>query len=231
MDRDMALLGSGAMVLWFDIVPEGIVEHDDWHTHEHLPERLSIPGFLRGSRWKALAAPLNYFVFYDVDEVDTLVSEAYLARLNAPTPWTARMMKHYRRMTRGFCRATGSFGTGIGHVCAAIRCKPEAHGEAALRDWLMLEALPRLPSRPGLTSAHLLENTIIPPLTNEQRIRGNDATVDWLILALGYSDQAVQELCKNDLSPEALARHGGKQIIPGTYRLEYSLLRPTACLS
>lgn len=42
------------MLLSFDIAPEAIPEHDDWHTHEHLPERLSIPGFLRGTRWVAL---------------------------------------------------------------------------------------------------------------------------------------------------------------------------------
>ena len=46
----MPLLGSAAMLLSFDIAPEAIEEHDRWHTHEHLPERLSIPGFLRGTR-------------------------------------------------------------------------------------------------------------------------------------------------------------------------------------
>ena len=220
----MALLGSGAMVLWFDIVPEGIVEHDDWHTHEHLPERLSIPGFLRGSRWKALGAPPDYFVLYEVEQVDALVSDAYLARLNAPTAWTARMMTYYRRMTRGFCRVTGDFGAGVGHVCVAIRCKPAQHGEAALRDWLMREALPRLPSQPGLTSAHLLEAAIMPPMTNEQRIRGNDATVDWVVLVLGYSEETVREWCARTLPASEFERHGADTIALGSYRLEYSLI-------
>ncbi len=44
------------MLLSFDVAAEVQVEHDDWHSHEHLPERLSIPGFLRGSRWRALAS-------------------------------------------------------------------------------------------------------------------------------------------------------------------------------
>ncbi len=46
----MPLLGQAAMLLSFDIAAEAIAEHDDWHTHEHLPERLAIPGFLRGMR-------------------------------------------------------------------------------------------------------------------------------------------------------------------------------------
>ena len=62
------------MVLSFDIAPEAIAEHDDWHTHEHLPERLSIPGFLRGSRWVATRGEPRYMVLYEVRELATLTS-------------------------------------------------------------------------------------------------------------------------------------------------------------
>ena len=51
---------------------EAIAEHDDWHTHEHLPERLSIPGFLRGTRWVALQGQPRYLVLYEVERLDTL---------------------------------------------------------------------------------------------------------------------------------------------------------------
>ena len=34
----MPLLGQAAMLLSFDIAREAIAAHDDWHTHEHLPE-------------------------------------------------------------------------------------------------------------------------------------------------------------------------------------------------
>ena len=39
----MPLLGQAAMLLSFDVVQEAIPEHDEWHTHEHFPERLAIP--------------------------------------------------------------------------------------------------------------------------------------------------------------------------------------------
>lgn len=55
----MALLGKAAMILSFDIVAEAVDEHDDWHSHEHFNERMSIPGFLRGSRWVASTAEPN----------------------------------------------------------------------------------------------------------------------------------------------------------------------------
>ena len=43
----MAFSGAGAMLFFYDIVPEAVADHDDWHTHEHFPERVGIPGFLR----------------------------------------------------------------------------------------------------------------------------------------------------------------------------------------
>jgi hypothetical protein len=43
----MALAGQVAIIIWNDIAPEGRDEFYDWHLHEHIPERLRVPGFLR----------------------------------------------------------------------------------------------------------------------------------------------------------------------------------------
>lgn len=142
----MSLLGSAAMLLGFDVVPEAMAEHDRWHTHEHLPERLSIPGFLRGTRWCALRGAPHYMVLYEVESLATLTSGAYLQRLNNPTPWTSALMPHYRGMTRGLCTVLGSFGLGLGHVGALVRFT----GGDDVHRWLLSEALPALPLRAGL---------------------------------------------------------------------------------
>ena len=175
----MSLLGKAAMLLFFDVVPEAIPEHDEWHTHEHFPERLSIPGFVRGTRWVALRGQPRYFVMYEVEQLATLASDAYLERLNNPSPWTSKMMPCYRGMSRGFCSVTGSFGFGIGHLGLLIRFKPAAGGESSLRQWLLLDALPQLPSRRGIGGVHLFEGALTPKMTTEQRIRGADAGLDW----------------------------------------------------
>jgi hypothetical protein len=47
----MALHSDAAMIMFYDVASGAEDDHDDWHTHEHMPERVSIPGFLRGSRW------------------------------------------------------------------------------------------------------------------------------------------------------------------------------------
>ncbi|MEO8674235.1 MAG: hypothetical protein ABI569_01570 [Casimicrobiaceae bacterium] len=211
------------MLLSFDIAQEAIPEHDDWHTHEHLPERLSIPGFLRGTRWVALRGQPRYFVMYEVKELATLTSEAYLERLNHPSPWTSKMMPHYRGMTRGFCSVTGSFGFGIGLVGLSLRFKPATGAESSLRMRLLEDILPRLPSRPGIGSVHLFEGVLAPEVTNEQRIRGVDAGIDWALLLTGYSEDALTRLLHADLDLGQLTQHGAQGVLDAMYRLEYLL--------
>jgi hypothetical protein len=217
------LLGKAAMVLSFDVAADAIDEHDDWHTHEHLPERLSIPGFLRGTRWVAQQGRPRYFVMYEVEELATLASAPYLERLNNPTPWTTKMMTHYRGMTRGFCAVTDSLGVGVGQAGLLIRFKPAQEREAEFHRWLVEEELARLPSTPGLASAHVLKAALTPPTTSEQRLRGSDAGIDWVLLVTGYGVGSVTDLFQTRLCEERFARRGASGYAGGVYRIEYSL--------
>ncbi len=218
----MPLLGSAAMLLSFDVVEKAIAEHDQWHTQEHLPERLSIPGFVRGTRWVALSGQPRYFVMYEVAQLATLTSAAYLERLNHPSAWTKKIMPHYRGMTRGFCLVTGSFGFGFGHAGLLLRFKPAAGTESSLRDWL-LQDLASLPSRPGIGSVHLFEGAVTPTMTNEQRIRGADAGFDWALFVTGYSENAVAQLLQADLVDAKLEQHGAAGVLAAIYRMDYAL--------
>ena len=219
----MALLGSGAMILAFDMAPEALSDFDEWYTREHLPERLSVPGFLRGTRWTATSGSPRYFAMYEVKEVGILASPPYLDRLNSPTPWTTKMMAHFRGMTRGFCGVTGSFGVGLGMSGLLLRFKPEAGKEAALRSWLTGEILPGLAKQPGLTSAHLFESALQPRPTGEQSIRGKDAEVDWAILVTGYNAARVADVSTGALSAARLAEAGAEGIVAGVYQQSYAL--------
>lgn len=212
------------MLLSFDVAAEAIEEHDRWHTHEHLPERLSIPGFLRGTRWTATEGGPRYMVLYEVDSLDTLSSDAYLARLNNPTPWTASMMPHYRGMTRGLCAVLGSFGFGQGGTAALIRFSPVPPHAEQLKRWLLEEALPAVPQMPGFGSAHLLQGAQAAAMTNEQRIRGADGGVDSALILTGYDGDAVaayaKELCR---AGGSLMTRGANEPAMATYRLSYAL--------
>ncbi len=212
------------MLLSFDIAPEAIEEHDRWHTHEHLPERLAIPGFLRGTRWVATEGAPRYMVLYEVDSLDALASQAYLARLNNPTPWTTRMMPHYRGMRRGLCSVVGTFGYGQGGDAALLRFASEPSRATELQQWILQEALPRVPGQPGLGSAHLLQGARPATMTNEQRIRGVDRGVESAIIITGYDAGAVSAIASRLISAGGLPDHGAVAVEHAVYRTGYSLV-------
>lgn len=219
----MGLLGKAALILSFDIDESAIAEHDKWHSHEHLLERMLIPGFLRGSRWISTSGGPRYFVLYEVDDLGTLTSEPYLDRLNNPSAWTARMMKHYKGMKRGFCRLTLSSGDGLGTFGFLVRLRPKMGMESALREWLNNESLPSLIRRRGLVGAYLFESGLAAEMTEEQRIRGKDGDVDWILLVTGYDLNAIESLSDTPLSAEALDSHGATGPISGTFQLVHAL--------
>ena len=207
------------------MVPEAIAEHDDWHTHEHLPERLSISGFLRGSRSVAVRGQPRYLVLYEVARLETLSSAAYLERLNHPSAWTSKMMPYYRGMSRGLCAVVASRGLGMGSLTYAIRFRADAQAEQSLRRWLLDEVLPTVPARRGVGSAHLLQGAAAAQMTNEQRIRGADAGVDTALLIMGYESDALLELARTVVGPAQLERRGATVTADGAYRLDYTLAR------
>jgi hypothetical protein len=211
------------MLLSFDVEADAIEEHDRWHTLEHLPERLSIPGFRRGTRWLVTDGGPRYMVLYEVESLATLTSVAYLAKLNNPTPWTTRMMVHYRGMNRGLCAVVGSFGFGQGSTAALIRFTPEASHSAPLNHWLLDEALRAVPQMPGLGSAHLLQGSQTAAMTNEQRIRGADRGVDSAIIVTGYDSNAVAAYANELCTTGGLPARGAGELSCATYRWSYSL--------
>ena len=135
----MALYSDAAMVLFYDIDGDP-ADHDDWHSHEHFHERLSVPGFLRATRWIASRGAPRCMVIYEVSGTDVATSKGYLDRLNDPTEWTNAIMPRFRGMTRGFCTMVASAGFGFGAAAAALRFTPEEGQEAGLSEWLAGDA-------------------------------------------------------------------------------------------
>jgi hypothetical protein len=219
------MLGKAAVTIWCDVSGDVRDEFDDWHAHEHMQERLSIPGFRRGSRWVADEGE-GYFMLYEATDEATITGGAYLERLNAPTRWSRKMMPHHRNMVRSLCRVDAAFGEGLGQALLTVRFSPDPGRADKLLAWLKTELLPGLPARKGLVAAHLLRN-IAPPgtaQTAEQKLRGGDAAADWIVLVVGYGPEAVASVAAGKLSQGALGTHGAAPgAIAGRYHLAYVL--------
>jgi hypothetical protein len=220
------MLGEAAVAMWWDIARERKAEFEDWHTHEHMPERLGIPGFLRGTRWIALSGEPSYFVLYEARRLSTVTAGPYLERLNNPTPWSRKMMPHHRNMVRSLCRVRASSGGGVAHALATVRFSPLASKTGSVEEWLSRDVLPALPARKGLAGAHLLQSEPASglPQTTEQKIRGKDARADWVLLLTGYDAEALSSELRRGLGAEALEAHGASPgAAVGLFGLSYSL--------
>jgi hypothetical protein len=60
-------------------------------------------------------------------------------------------------------------------------------------------------------------------MTNEQRIRGADAAVDWALVLTGYGEHALATLARSESLEAQLARRGASGTHAGLYQLAYSL--------
>lgn len=205
----MALQGRAALAMWWDMAPDALDEFAHWHAHEHFPERLGIPGFMRASRWVCAQGGEGIFVLYELQSHAVLGSAPYLARLNAPSPWSQRMMPHHRHMVRSQCHVLESVGGCTAQQMLTVRLSPAPGREAALR--AALRALgQQWAQQAGGVGLHLLQHQA-PAIdqTEEQRIRGlSDQVADWVLLVSGYDAQALNVWAQEMLNEAVLTRMG-----------------------
>lgn len=215
----MALLGKAVLAMWWDVWAEARPELEHWHAHEHFPERLALPGFRRASRWTAVDGGGGFFVMYELEDHAVLASAPYVARLNAPSPWSTRMMPLHRGMVRTQCQVLDSRGAVTARHALTIRLSPAdadalRHGLGTLAETVV--------QQPGLVGLHLLRHQA-PALaaTTEQRIRGHaDRAADWVVVACGYDLDALRRLEGAELGATALCTLGA---VAGGERRFYTL--------
>jgi hypothetical protein len=125
---------KGILSIWNDMDVEHQDFYEQWYMTEHFPERLGVPGFRRGRRYEAVEADRRYFSFYELDSPDVLFGEAYLARLNAPTAWTQRIMSVWTGMIRTVCERLERKGSALGGYVAAARWEAPVAPEPGIAD-------------------------------------------------------------------------------------------------
>jgi hypothetical protein len=212
----MSMLGKAALAMWWD-VPQGVRgEWEHWHTHEHFPERLSIPGFLRASRWTDAADGGGFFVVYELADHAVLASAPYVARLNAPTPWSTKMMPLHLNMVRTQCQVVESHGAVAAKHALTVRCSP-AEGQTNGFRQSLKTVCNSLVHRPGIVGMHVLRHQ--PPQmapTTEQKIRGHtDRAADWVIFVAGHNLDALRQVGEVELSKTRLRELGAVEDTAG----------------
>jgi len=155
------LAGEGAVAIWNDIAEAGRAEFYAWHLHEHMPERVGIPGFVRGRRYRAADAATQpeFFTLYETTSFQVIQGSDYLSRLNEPTEWTRAATAHFQATTRSLTRVVASHGVGSGGAMLTVRfdIADDTVRDVVPRLSSALEAAARLPR---ISGAHLLGSDV-----------------------------------------------------------------------
>jgi len=128
-------MSTGILALWNNREAAHTAEYEDWYKTEHFPERLGIPGILRGRRYESEDASPQFFTYYETETPETLTSLAYLERLENPTDWTRRIMNDVMRdMSRTVCRVARREGGIRGSMAVAVKLNTPTGAQDALND-------------------------------------------------------------------------------------------------
>src|SRR3954452_8191 len=114
--------GAGFLAIWSDVSSSDLTDYRHWLTREHTTERVTTRGFLGVRVFRAARADINrFFILYELESPEVLDGPAYMARLNAPTPWSQRIMPLLGNFIRGGGVMTARSGRGEGSTIAALR--------------------------------------------------------------------------------------------------------------
>lgn len=199
------------LALWNSISSAALQpEYETWHTFEHVPERVGLPGFIEARRYRSLANPQkppDYFTCYWLNTVEALNSPQYSELFAHPTHWSARMRPELRAFFRLPCTLGGAYGQSMAsRLCTILlRGEADAFAEQASRE------LAQRVHTGDLVSAHWgsVAQTEAIPIANRASTPAMSSTgSDFVVMLQGLDAGALREQARQLLqavSPVATA--------------------------
>ncbi|HYL79744.1 MAG TPA: hypothetical protein VEU07_02970 [Candidatus Acidoferrum sp.] len=155
---------EGLLYVEVDCPPELESEFHAWYNLEHVPERMSIPGFVSGRRYAALEGLPRWLATYELTSAAVLESPEYRKWLGGPlqTAWTTRMIASTRVHRSVFRLAVGRDSAPTDknrQALLAVRyvASPEESGQ--LSRWHDTEFSRELLEVPGVLSSARYDGT------------------------------------------------------------------------
>ncbi len=169
----MPIENSGRLAIWNECAPGYEGAYEKWYQTEHMAERLSVPGFRRGRRYEAIDPRAGYFTYYETDNPNVLTSDAYLQRVNNPTPKTADIMREaLADVSRTVCKASISIGNLRGAFATTLQLDTLPSRDQ-LQRWAGADSrvsqIARVEGWQAVGEIH--------PLSTEAKLRGGDSRI------------------------------------------------------
>ncbi len=91
------MANKGFLLVLMDCPPTFEDEFNAWYDTEHIPERLSVPGFESGLRFVCIDGAPRYLAMYDLTAREVLEQPEYLRVAGeSSSPWTRRVTSRVR---------------------------------------------------------------------------------------------------------------------------------------
>ena len=208
--------GTGFLAIWSDVERSNLTDYRHWLTREHTTERVTTKGFLAVRVFRAVRADIErFFILYELETPEVLDGAAYLARLNAPTPWSQRIMPQLGNFVRGGGVVTARTGRGEGATIVAMR----------------IERLPQAPRRlaaeiaafDGIAAVQIgatdLARTSVP--TIEKGMRRQEGVFAGLLLIEALDEKSLRDAVRKaaGLAPDVVGDAGDPEIYQGIFAL------------
>ncbi|MBT3536517.1 MAG: hypothetical protein HN478_21740 [Rhodospirillaceae bacterium] len=202
---------DGILAVWSDIDEEAEDDYTAWYEREHMFERLEVPGFRRARHYLTISGEPKYFTYFELDDPTVVASKAYLEQANSSSPWTEKILPHFRNVNRTGGQVVRRLGKGFGAAAMTMRLTMRDIKDPALMTYLGTEILPAIIERPGIISAQLWtadQEATLQPVKDRDLRPQQDAVSDLVIFIEGTTAASLQTLATKMPSTEAFMDAG-----------------------
>jgi hypothetical protein len=209
--------GAGFLAIWSDVQPSRLTDYRHWLTREHTTERVTTKGFLGVRVFRAARSDINrFFILYELEAPEVLDGPAYLARLNAPTPWSQRTMPQLGNFVRGGGVMAVRSGRGEGATIIAKRIEHLPESPQRLADAIVaLDGVAAV--QIGATD---LARTSVP--TIEKGLRKDEGIFAGLLIIEALDEASLRSALRQaaEMAPDLFGGIGEPEIYQGIFALD-----------
>jgi hypothetical protein len=209
--------GAGFLAIWSDIEPKHLTDYRHWLTREHTTERVTTRGFLASRVFRMMDSGINrFFILYELESPEVLDGPAYLARLNAPSPWSQRIMPLLGNFIRGGGVMATRAGRGEGSTVVALRIENLPKDAARLAaDIAALDGIVAV--QIGVTD---LARTSVP--TKEKGLRKDEGIFAGLLIIEALDEASLRHALRkvSEMAPDVVGDTGDAEVYQGMFALD-----------
>lgn len=209
--------GAGFLAIWSDVEPANLTDYRHWLTREHTTERVTTNGFLGVRVFRAQRSDTNrFFILYELEAPEVLDGPAYLARLNAPTPWSQRIMPLLGNFIRGGGVMSARAGRGEGFTIAALRVEHLPENPQQLAD--------AIAACDGIAAVQIgvtdIARTSVP--TVEKGMRKDEGLFAGIVIIEALDEASLRSalLQAKNVAPDLLGGLGEAEVFQGMFALD-----------